>query len=202
MTAMAGADQARRRRHEACLAALDLLVVTPRNPEGELLLRELQRTRARVRHVWPVPELIPDDVDVVFTELMPDLPRRLPWVPGQPKAALVVLLPNAAISLDLLHNCAPDALLQRPFAAHAIPACLLQAHTRFTYEMRMRARIDKLDETLRGIRTIERAKTILVQTRNIGEDAAYTFIRRQAMDRRVTINSVATKIIDSYDLLG
>jgi AmiR/NasT family two-component response regulator len=183
-------------------AALDLLVLTARTADGEALLRELQRTRARVRHLWPMPETIPAEVDVVFAELIPSLPQRLPWVPGQPKAALVVLLPNAPVDLPLLRNCAADAVLHRPFSAHAIPACLLQAHARFTYERRLRTRIEKLDETLRDIRTIERAKTILAQIRKISEDEAYHAIRRQAMDRRIAISAVATAIVDSHDLLG
>lgn len=195
-------DRAGRGRHEAAIAELNVLVLTPRSGEGEMLIRELQRTRARVRHCWPVPETIAEEADIVITEMIAGLSGRLPWVPGQAKAALVILLPAGPVNLDQLHNCAPDALLARPFSAVAIPACLLEAHTRFTYEKRLRLRIDKLDETLRGIRTIERAKAILVQTRRIGEDDAYNLIRRQAMDRRVTVNAVAAAIIDSHDLLG
>jgi AmiR/NasT family two-component response regulator len=197
-----GREPGGRGRQEAALAALDIVVMTPRSAEGEMLIRELQRTRASVRHCWPAPETYPVEADVIVSELVPGLAHRLPWVPGQAKAALVVVLPAGAPALDQLHNIAADALLPRPLAPGVVPAIVLHAHVRFAYEQRLRARIDKLDETLRGMRTIERAKAILVETRSIGQDDAYNFIRRQAMDRRVTINAVAAAIIDSHELLG
>jgi AmiR/NasT family two-component response regulator len=195
-------ERAVRSRQEDALAALDIVVITPPAAETEALIRAVQRTRASVRQCWPPPLSYPSEADVIVTELIPGLATRLPWVPGQAKAALVVLLGDAAPALDLLHHAAPDALLPRPFALSAVPAVLLHAHLRFAYEQRLRGRIDKLDETLRGVRTIERAKTVLVETRGIGPDAAYDFMRRQAMDRRVTINAVAAMIIDSHELLG
>ncbi|MCW8307204.1 ANTAR domain-containing protein [Acidiphilium sp. PA] len=197
-----GREPAARARQEAALAALDIVVMTPRSADGELLIRELQRTRASVRHCWPAPETYPVEADVIVSEWVPRLAHRLPWVPGQAKAALVVVLPAGPLALDQLHDVAADALLPRPFTQGVVAAIVLHAHVRFAYEQRLRARIDKLDETLRGMRTIERAKAILVETRGIGADDAYHFIRRQAMDRRVTINAVAAAIIDSHELLG
>ena len=39
-------------------------------------------------------------------------------------------------------------------------------------------------------------------TRRLQEDEAYGFIRRQAMDRRVSASAVAAAIVDSFELLG
>ena len=47
-------------------------------------------------------------------------------------------------------------------------------------------RIDKLDETLRSFRSVERAKSILMEKRNLDEEEAYHFMRRQAMSQRVS----------------
>jgi AmiR/NasT family two-component response regulator len=185
------------------IANLDIAVVTRRDESGEILIRELQRTRGRVRHIWPPPDVLSEDVDVLFCDLAPGLPSRLPWLPGEPKAALVLLLPPAPPpDLELLRNCAPDALLHRPFTTHAALAALMVARTRFTYERRLRARIERLDETLRVIRSVERAKTILMNTQRISEDQAYQAIRRQAMERRVSVGAVAAAIVDSHEILG
>src|SRR5436189_255263 len=67
---------------------------------------------------------------------------------------------------------------------------------------RLRGRIERLDENLRSMRTVERAKAILMETRRMPENEAYAFIRRQAMDRRVSASSVAGAIVDSFELLG
>jgi AmiR/NasT family two-component response regulator len=78
---------------------------------------------------------------------------------------------------------------------------LVLARTRFSYEQRLRGRIDKLDETLRAIRSVERAKAILMSQQRIDEEAAYHFMRRQAMARRVSITAVAAAIVDAHEIL-
>jgi AmiR/NasT family two-component response regulator len=185
------------------LSALEIVAAVRRDEEGDALARELQRTRGRVRRLWPLPSRLPEDADVIFSELGPDLPHCLPWVPGQPTAALVAVTPAVlAPDLKLLRNCAPHAVLHRPFTANTVLTSLALARAQFLYERRLRSRIDKLDETLRAFRSVERAKTILMQTRKLDEDEAYHFMRRQAMNRRVSISAVAAAIVDSNDVLG
>ncbi len=184
-------------------AKLDIAVVTPADASGETLIRELQRTRGRVRHLWPPPDPLPADTDVLFCDLVPNLPARLPWIPGEPKAALVVLVPAAvALDLDLLRKAAPEAVLHRPFSSPAILASLVLARSRFGYERRLRGRIERLDMTLRSMRSVERAKTILMDARKMAEDEAYRFLRSQAMERRVSVGAIAAAIVDAHNLLG
>lgn len=185
----------------ADFADLEILVVARRDEHGEVLIRELQRTRARVRHVWPVPAAIETPVDAIFGDATAEMLRAVPWVPGEPKAALV-LLADHATSLDLVRQATPDAVLHRPFAPAAILAGLTVARANFSYIRRLRHRIDKLDETSRTIRSVERAKTMLMTSRKMREDEAYRFIRSQAMARRVTIGTLATALLDSADVLG
>jgi AmiR/NasT family two-component response regulator len=184
-------------------AKLDALVAVPRDDDGEFLVRELQRARARVRHVWPLPDRLPEDTDIIFCALEPGLPERIPWVPGEPKAALtVVVAPGAAPDLGLLVNSAPDAVLHRPITSNGVLVSLALARSHFTYDRRLRWRINKLDESLRGMRAVERAKEILMRTRQMCEEEAYRFIRGQAMRRRAPISVVAAAIVDSHDILS
>jgi AmiR/NasT family two-component response regulator len=181
---------------------LDVTVALCGDEGSSLLIRELQRTRGRVRQVWPVPERLPEDTDVIYCDLMPGLVDRLPWIPGAPKAALVVTIPvTSPPNLELLRNCSPDAVLHRPFATHAALTSLVLARTRFKYEQRLRGRVDALDENLRTIHSVERAKAILMAKESISEEEAYHFMRRQAMTRRVSIGAVATAIVDSHEVL-
>jgi two-component system, response regulator / RNA-binding antiterminator len=184
-------------------SSLEIVVAVPRDEEGDMLARELLRTRSGVRRLWPLPPRLPDGVDVMFCELTPELPQCLPWVPGQPLAALVVVTPAVQMPpLKLLRNCAPYAVLHRPFTTGTVLTSLAIARAQFLYEQRLRGRIDKLDETLRSFRSVERAKNILMEKRNLDEEAAYHFMRRQAMSQRVSVGAVAAAIIDSRDILG
>jgi AmiR/NasT family two-component response regulator len=185
------------------LADLAVVVVAPDDEQTAFLIREMQRLRIRARTVWPMSESLPGDADIVFCEYTPDLARRLPWIPGDARAALVVILPlNDPINPDALANATPDAVLSRPFSSNAVLSSLIVARSQFRYEQRLRSKIERLDENLRSMRTVERAKAILMETRRMPENEAYSFIRRQAMDRRVSASAVAAAIVDSFELLG
>lgn len=184
-------------------AELDIGVLARRDEPVDHLIREVQRTRARVRHIWPMPDQIPVDYDLVFCELCPDLPKRLPWLPGVPSAALILVLP-AGVPLDLgiLHICAPHAVVHLPVTPDAVLSALAMARSHFLYERRLRSRIEKLDDNLRTMRSVERAKAILIETKKLSEQDAYHFLRRTAMERRVSIGVLAAMIVDSQELLG
>lgn len=181
---------------------LDIAVISDRGNAGGELIRELQRTRGRVRHIWPIPERIPEIYDVVYCDFVSDLPRRLPWSPGEPSATLVLVVsPSQRIELQVMHNCTPDGLIHMPSSPQAVFSSLALARSHFLYAQRLRKKIEKLDENLRTMRSVERAKVILMQTRNISEEEAYHFLRRQAMQKRVTIGVLACTIVDSQELL-
>jgi AmiR/NasT family two-component response regulator len=184
-------------------AGLNAVIVAPLDDQTNLLLRELQRFRMCVRQVWPIPESVPGDADVVYCEYSPDLARRLPWIPGDARSALVVIVPQTeTIRAEALTHATPNAVLARPFTTNAVLCSLVLARSQFGYERRLRSKIEKLDENLRSMRTVERAKAILMATRQMPETEAYRFIRQQAMDRRVSASVVAAVIVDSFELLG
>jgi len=49
---------------------------------------------------------------------------------------------------------------------------------------------------------VERAKGVLMKTRGLGEEAAYSLLRKFAMDRKLKLSEVARQVIDAADLLG
>ena len=184
-------------------SALEILLAVPNDEEGDMLARELQRTRSAIRRQWPISACLSDAVDVMFCELVPELPGGLPWAPGQPTAALIVVAQaTQPPSLKLLRDCAPRAVLHRPFTSCSIMTSLAIARSQFLYERRLLARIGKLDDTIRTFRTVERAKVILMTKRNFDEDEAYHFMRQQAVNQHVSVGSVATTIIDAHDIMG
>jgi len=184
-------------------ANVSIAVVTERNNDGERLIRELQRLRARVQHIWPLPAQLPAEYDVVFCDLTEDLPSRLPWLPGEPDSALVLIVSEQTpFNLKLLHRCAAQAVLHYPVSPLAVQTSLALGREHHLYERRLRGRIDKLDDNLRTMRSVERAKSIVMRSKNLDEEAAYHFLRRQAMARRVSIGTIANAVIDSQELLG
>ena len=125
---------------------LKVSVICQPNSEGELLTRELQRTRAQVSVSWPQRERLPEGFDVVYCEYFPGLVHTLPWAPGEASSALVVVLfPDAPYDLKAVCDCSPDAVLHSPFAPREVTTSLVIARDRFQYIKRLQKRIDRLD---------------------------------------------------------
>lgn len=184
------------------LSALTAIVAVEPDDSGEALVRALQRERASVVRAWPPPESFPADVSVIIAAYEAQLHRRLPWVPGEAAAALVVVLPqNGDYNIGALRNCGPDGLLFRPIQAGQVATTTLLAWDHFQYFRRLSTRIARLEENIRAARDIERAKTIVAALHKIDDEAAYAFLRRRAMERRISISALAMSIIDSHGLL-
>jgi AmiR/NasT family two-component response regulator len=179
------------------LAPLSFTVYAEFNGESEQLVRELQRTRAKVVRVWPMPRQLSPDADVLLCDYAADLAGRLPWHPGEPQSSLILLLPqNEKYDVSVVYKCSPGAVLYRPFQSHAVFTALVLARSQFQYEKRLRARIERLDENLRFVREIERAKQLLMEQESLSEEEAYRRLRAVSMDRRISLARLAAQIVD------
>lgn len=190
-------------RQSEQFSRLTITLICEADEQGQLLLRELQRTRARVRHRWPIPERIGEDTDIVLVEYAPDLANRYTWMPGEALAACIVLLPQAGqYDIRKLQAALPDSVLHRPYVAHAIQTALMVGWDHFSFCRRQRSRIARLDENIRSLRDIERAKLVIMAEKNISEYKAFNVLRDMAMERRITIAALAASLIDSKHSVG
>jgi AmiR/NasT family two-component response regulator len=177
-------------------------IVASPGPATEALRRALQRRHARVSVDWPAPDSLPTAGDLLFCTYLPDLPRRIRWTPGEPPLAFIVLLESGQTAdPELLRLATCDAVLPHPASPELVAATVAVARDKFLYERRLRGRIERLEETLRALRTVERAKTLLIAERNMTEEQAYAFLRERAMERRVTVGAVAAAYLDNHDLI-
>lgn len=99
---------------------------------------------------------------------------------------------EAGVSAYVVDDLRPERL--QPVMAAAI--------TRFNMFRRMR---DELTETKRALeerKLIDRAKGLLMKARGIDEDAAYSLLRKTAMDQGRKISEVAAALVTAADLLS
>ena len=182
---------------------LQVIVETEIEDQLDFLMHELKKLKAEVRLVNRHAGSLPTNGEVIICDYSPNLEKRLPWVIGEATAALIVMIPHLEdISSTMLEAVTPDAVLARPFTANAIKAALVMGYSQFRYERRLRSKAAKLEENLRAVRAIERAKAIVMSTRSMTSEQAYHYIRTQAMTRRVSVSQLAEAIVSSYDLLG
>jgi response regulator NasT len=76
------------------------------------------------------------------------------------------------------------------------------AVARFEDFQALRERLAEANLKLSERKLVERAKGILMKSRNLDEEAAYALLRKFAMDRKLRMSEVAQQLIDAADLLG
>jgi AmiR/NasT family two-component response regulator len=181
----------------ASIRGLSVLVCCAPDNSVDDCIRELQRNRVDVRHMWPIPQRLSDGMDILICDYLPNLTQALPWTPGEPGAALVVVLPqNGHYDDDEVAALTPQAVVQRPMQPTLLRTSTVVAWSQFRYEQRLRARVARLDENMRTIRDIERAKTILMTDKRFDEDGAYKYLRDLAMERRISVAALASDIVE------
>lgn len=66
----------------------------------------------------------------------------------------------------------------------------------------LQKQLDVTQRELNRNKQMDRAKRILMKQRSIGEDEAYRFMRKSAMDRKQKIEDIAQQITDAAELIG
>jgi response regulator NasT len=76
------------------------------------------------------------------------------------------------------------------------------AIARFEEVQGLRDQLAEANTQLADRKVIERAKGLLMKSRNLDEPSAYAALRKAAMDRKLKLSEVAQRIVDAADLLG
>jgi len=179
------------------LQSVSVLLIQPRDEEGENLYRHLSRIGCRVQTSWPPPLIDALDFDIVCVSLRPILEHeaKLVWDACNPPAALVAVIDyenpvivQAAIELNA------HAVIGLPLRNFGTLANIFIALKNYKNDKEQRNQIEKLKRRLAGVRAVTNAKEILMKNRGLSEKEAYTMIREQAMKKRMSVLDVALAI--------
>ena len=164
-----------------------VLVLHPRDRDGDELVRQLKRIGCQVDLAWPAPPNIPDGVEIVYFLLDPDQASGMNWRSGELRATMIAIIDfeNPTILKELLDTNAHGVLV-RPIRPGGVLSTLVLALSHRNYEARLLGKVAKLEETLKARREIEKATQIIMKLRGLSEGDAYEFIRRQATAKRIS----------------
>jgi len=94
------------------------------------------------------------------------------------------------------------AYLIKPVNPEELPPTIDVAVARFREMQQLREQVDMLQDTLESRKTIERAKGILMQRRQITAEEAYDIMRQRARERHCKVKDIAQAIVDMESLLS
>ena len=86
-------------------------------------------------------------------------------------------------------------------SAERIGPIIGAAVARFEQFQALKRELDEIEEKLADRKVIERAKGLLMKSRNLSEDEAFRALRRQAMDRNARLADVARQLVEVAGLL-
>ncbi len=180
-----------------------VLVIHPRDAEGDALIDQLKRIGCNVRGMWPPPAEMPRDVDTVFHYVeaseTPAFPASAP--DDGPTFVAIVDYENPTVLKRLLDSNA-HGVVNKPIRPFGILSSLVLARSLHGYTRRLEGKVGKLEETLKARRDVDKAVKILVALKQIGEAEAYELIRQQATQKRLSMAQIATTIIGAQEVLG
>jgi two-component system, response regulator PdtaR len=180
-----------------------VLVVHPRDAEGDALIDQLKRIGCNVRGLWPPPAEIPRDVDTVFHLVeaaeTPDFTASA--TDDGPTFVAIIDYENPTVLKRLLDSNA-HGVVNKPIRSFGILSSLVLARSAHGYARRLQGKVQKLEETLKARRDVDKAVKILVTLKKIGETEAYELIRQQATQKRLSMAQVAATIIGAQEVLG
>ena len=90
------------------------------------------------------------------------------------------------------------AYLIKPFNPEQLHAAVEIAFSRHTQLRVLETEISDLNERFEARKTIDRAKGLLNQHAQMSEPDAFRWIQKQSMDKRVSMEEVASKVIEKF----
>ena len=135
-----------------------VLVVHPRDAEGDALIDQLKRIGCNVRGLWPPPAEIPRDVDTVFHLVeaaeTPDFTASA--TDDGPTFVAIIDYENPTVLKRLLDSNA-HGVVNKPIRPFGILSSLVLARSAHGYARRLQGKVQKLEETLKARRDVDKA---------------------------------------------
>ena len=186
------------------LRTLRVTVFHPDDQDGEELVQQLRRIGCQAQAFWPPFPTLPEAADVVFLAVQPSMhmPDWATCRDGNSPAIIAVVTYENPTIVEALLKVGVESVIASPIKAFGLLATLVVARQIHLNLRTLTKQNQRLEIKLAGLRQVEEAKSILVKTKQISEDVAYQVMRDQAMAKRVTVEQIASAIIDAEGILS
>ena len=107
----------------------------------------------------------------------------------------VILVSNYAIDADSnLPRCLFGVLVQ-PITEYQLTNTVSLALAQYKHQKELEKEVAKLKDTIESRKIIERAKGIIMKRYSLSEDAAYGWLRKKSMEKRMPMKKLAETIV-------
>jgi len=188
------------------------VLVIDESPERAELLREgLERAGHQVSATLSSPfallktidELAPDVIVIDMDSPSRDVLEHLVFVSRHtPRPVVMFSQDGAPETIRAATRAGVSAYVVDGLDRDRIKSIIDAAVARFEDFQALRSQLAEAELKLSERKVVERAKGLLMKSRGLDEESAYSALRKMAMDRKLKLVEVAQRVIDAADLLG
>jgi len=172
--------------------------------DGRLIAQQLKRLGLHFESHWPPTLENLRGVDVAILSVVPEIVSKFGNAlirEFRGKVVVSVVGYESPTVLSLACQISSSAMLFSPVKPFGVLSSIVLALSKYKSEEELQKRIAKLESRLENVRLIEQAKRFLIATRGVPEDEAFRLLRNRAMERRCSIEEMASSIVDARDAL-
>jgi response regulator NasT len=119
-----------------------------------------------------------------------------------PCAVAVYTSDTAQASIEQAAACGVQAWETGGLSGERLPAQLAAARARFRLLNETRDALEEASSKLEERKLVDRAKGILMQSKRMSENEAYSALRKLAMEKKLKMGAIAEQIINTAHLLA
>lgn len=182
------------------LNGLRVLVLHPLDAESRLLMSHLKRIGCVPTQLWPLPDRLDMETDVVVLPIEEDQRDAIQRLADSltelspPLVGIVEYENPATLQLVLQSGC--SGVIERPIRPFGLLTQLLLARTAWRQQAATLAHMRKLEGRYAAVSKIATAKTLLIAREGITEHEAHRRIQSRAMSTRSSLEDTAQSIIN------
>jgi len=192
-------------------APLRVLIVDPDPGRRALLVRSLQtnhcvvleRTELSLDLLQHLPQLKPDVIVIDTNSPDRDTLENVCMISrDQPHPIVMFTDDDDTDKIEQAMRAGVTSYVVKGIAPERIQPILQVAMLRFAEHQALRNDLSQAQAQLAERKLIERAKGIVMQQKNINENAAYNLLRKMAMERNAKLADIAAQVVDLAQALG
>lgn len=176
------------------------LVLHPSDRNREILVAQLARLGIESEVMWPMPDILPGNIDVIFF----DADRRAMPVPGEvwdfeARPLIAITGTEAPGRLEAMLTVNPSAMLNKPLRREGIFKALVFAYHNRDRRRELEERVAFQQEQIKARPLVIKALHLAMRKFRIDDDEAYAAIRTASMSSNLVIEAFAFSLLGDPD---
>lgn len=176
------------------------LVLHPADANREILVAQLARLGIESEVMWPIPDIMPDNVDVVFF----DADRRAASVSNdawdfETRPLIAITGTEAPGRLEAMLAVNPSAMLNKPLRREGIYKALVFAYHNQERLRELEEKVALQHEQIKARSLVTKAILLVMRRFKIDDNEAYAAVRSASMSANLMVEAFAFSLMSDPD---